>query len=166
VGSPESRRPCRRTGSWPTATWRAPTPGANLSRSDLSGADLNGANLTRATLDNATITGTDLTSATWSDTTCPDGTNSDQHAPDGCTTPLDTGPPAARPTVTSGTAGKHGWYTSSPLTVDWKWTDAGKINPSQCTVASTVTGNGSHALTATCEDLAGNAGKAQPHRED
>jgi uncharacterized protein YjbI with pentapeptide repeats len=134
--------------------------GATAQKADFTDANLGGANFTRADLDGATITGATVTGATWSDTTCPDGTNSGQHAPDGCTTPLDTAPPAAKPAVSAGTAGKDGWFTSSPVTVDWNWTDAGAINSGQCAATSTATGNGSHALTASCADLAGNVGTA------
>jgi uncharacterized protein YjbI with pentapeptide repeats len=140
---------------------------ADLTSADLVNAGLSYGNLDYANFTTANLTGADLrysedTGATWSDTTCPDGTNSDQHAPLGCTTPLDKTPPAASPVVGKGTAGDNGWYKSS-VTVDWHWTDTGTINRAECTTSSTTSGNGAQTLTATCTDDAGNKATASYH---
>jgi uncharacterized protein YjbI with pentapeptide repeats len=138
--------------------------GADLASAQLQDAQLDESDLDDANLTDADLTGADLTSTTasdaiWTGATCPDGTPSDLHAPVGCTGPLNTTPPAAKPAVTAGTKGAHGWYTS-PVTVSWHWTDAGQINQNACTTSSKTSGNGSRTLTATCTDMAGNKATA------
>jgi uncharacterized protein YjbI with pentapeptide repeats len=132
---------------------------ADLERASLYYADLTDADLTDADLTGASLVSTTVAGANWTGATCPDGTTPVQHAPVGCTTPLDKTPPAAEPSVTAGAVGAHGWYTT-PVTVAWHWTDAGEINLAACTQTSTSAGNGLLTLTATCADMAGNVGQA------
>lgn len=142
--------------------------GTNLVDANLTGTDLAGANLSNADLDFGTLDGTDLkdatvtgatfTDATWLNATCPDGTNSNKYVA-GCFSAPDTTPPAAAPTVTGGTPGTNGWYTSK-VSVSWNWTDNGTIVQSNCQQTSTTTTLGTVTLQATCADLAGNVGHA------
>jgi len=132
---------------------------ADLQDADLTSADLDEAALGGADLSGATITGASLANVVWGNTICPDGSNSDAHVPDGCTTPLDTSPPVAAPAVSSGSPGASGWYTS-PVTVDWHWTDNGVVNPADCTQSTTSSEEGPQTLTASCADVAGNVGHA------
>jgi hypothetical protein len=75
----------------------------------------------------------------------------------------DTTAPRAAPAITSG-SGLDGWSTTD-VTVDWGWNDgvgSTGIDPEQCTLESTSTGEGSALLlTATCTDLAGNVSTAE-----
>ena len=74
----------------------------------------------------------------------------------------DTTPPTAHPTVSSGTLGTNGWYTSD-VTVAWNWADnpGGSGLSSTCTQTSTSSGEGANiTLTASCKDTAGNTGSA------
>lgn len=131
--------------------------GASLYDSNLTSANLAGSNLSNAGLEGATVVGAVFTRAIWANTTCPDGSNSNSHD-NGCFSPLDTTPPVARPTVTGGHAGRHGWYIS-PVTVTWNWTDKGTIVTAHCPASTTTRGSGDPiTLRASCADLAGNVG--------
>jgi uncharacterized protein YjbI with pentapeptide repeats len=143
----------------PTNFGGATMTDAELQKAYIYGSNLDNANLTDANLTDATLTDDSVTGTIWTGATCPDGTQPDQHAPVGCTTPLDKTPPSAHPAVTAGTRGADGWYTS-PVTVAWHWTDAGEINQAACTTSTTSSGNGPQTLSATCTDMAGNKGKA------
>jgi hypothetical protein len=73
---------------------------------------------------------------------------------------LDKTAPTASPTQ-SPAANDAGW-NNSDVTVTWNWTDTGGsgIDPANCTISSTSSGEGVITLTATCKDLAGNEGTA------
>jgi hypothetical protein len=115
---------------------------------------------TGANLTGADLTGANLTGVTWSSTTCPDGSLSEQHVPDGCTTPLDTTPPVAAPAVAAGAAGSDGWYHSA-VTVAWNWTDDGPIDQANCTQQSVTSGEGTAVtVCAGCSDMNSNTGTA------
>lgn len=139
--------------------------GASLAHANLSGLDFDHAYLVDVDLSYANLTGATMTNMqiggdTWLDTICPDGTNSNQYT-DGCFSDLDTTPPRSSPVVTSGTPGAGGWYTS-PVTVDWQWSDDGTLVTADCPLSST-TGTqqgGAISLTANCTDLAGNKATA------
>lgn len=127
--------------------------GANLSSAILTGINMSGANFTKANLAGAQTTGSVFTGVTWDDTTCPDGTSSGIHA-DGCFSASIT-PPAARPAVTAGKAGTHGWYIS-PVTVTWNWSDNDTLVTGNCPAASTATVGGKAVkVAASCTNLAG-----------
>jgi uncharacterized protein YjbI with pentapeptide repeats len=127
--------------------------GANLSSAILTGINVSGSNFTKANLAGAQTTGSVFAGVTWDDTTCPDGTNSGIHE-GGCFSPL-TAPPAARPAVTAGKAGAHGWYVS-PVTVTWNWSDNDTIVTSKCPAASAATVSGKAiTVAASCTNLAG-----------
>lgn len=127
--------------------------GATLTSADLTDATLTDANLTNVDLDHATFSSTVLTGVTWLNTTCPDGSNSNSHD-SGCNSPLNTTPPVAHPGLASTATEVNGWF-DAPVTVYWYWTDAGPLNPADCTTDSTTMTNGPVTLTATCTDLAG-----------
>lgn len=73
----------------------------------------------------------------------------------------DNSAPSASPTQ-SPAANAAGWNNTA-VTVDWNWSDnvgGMGIDPVNCTLSSTTTGEGELTLTATCSDLAGNQGNA------
>jgi uncharacterized protein YjbI with pentapeptide repeats len=133
---------------------------SNLTNADLSNASMQFATFNKTNLTGADLSGANVNSATWSQATCPDRTVSEQHVPDGCTTPLDVQPPAAAPTVAVGSPGADGWY-HSVLTVAWNWADDGTIDQPKCDQASVTSGQGSAVtVTASCSDMNGNTGHA------
>ena len=76
-------------------------------------------------------------------------------------TPADSTPPSASPTV-SPAANGAGWNTTD-ATVSWHWADnagGSGIDPAHCTTSSTSAGEGTITLNATCTDQAGNTGSA------
>ena len=77
-------------------------------------------------------------------------------------TPRDVTPPVAAPTLSTAANGA-GW-NNTDVTVFWNWTDEARgsgIDARNCTASSRrTTGEGTIVLTATCGDLAGNAGRA------
>jgi uncharacterized protein YjbI with pentapeptide repeats len=127
--------------------------GANLSSAILTGINMAGTNFTKANLTGAQTTDSVFTGVTWDDTTCPDGTNSGTYV-NGCFSPHIT-PPAARPAVSAGKAGAHGWFVSS-VTVTWHWSDNYPVVTSKCPAASVATVSGKAIkVTASCTNLAG-----------
>ena len=76
--------------------------------------------------------------------------------------PTDTTAPVASPTQ-SPAANGAGW-NDSDVTVTWNWSDeagGSGIDNASCTIARTSTGEGNPiSLDATCNDLAGNVGRA------
>jgi hypothetical protein len=71
----------------------------------------------------------------------------------------DSDPPVAAPTE-SPAANGSGW-NNSDVTVSWNWSDSGSgVDWSNCTPSSTSTSEGAIALSATCQDNAGNQGFA------
>ena len=74
----------------------------------------------------------------------------------------DATPPSASPTVSSGTLGSNGWFTSD-VSIAWNWADntgGVGLDPANCTTSSPSSGEGALTLSATCKDLAGNPGSA------
>jgi endo-alpha-N-acetylgalactosaminidase len=74
--------------------------------------------------------------------------------------PNDTTAPTAAPTL-SPKANAAGW-NKADVTIKWNWSDKGGdgIDPAHCTKTTKVTTEGTHTLTATCKDLAGNQDSA------
>lgn len=73
----------------------------------------------------------------------------------------DSSAPTASPSQAPA-ANAAGWNNSN-VTVSWNWSDnqgGSGLNSAACTTASTASGEGALALTATCQDLAGNSGSA------
>ena len=89
-------------------------------------------------------------------TPCPVGTTSSGGA-SFCT---DNVPPTAAPTQSPG-ANAAGW-NNADVTVNWNWSDSGGsgIDPANCMISSTSSGEGRLTLSATCKDLAGNTGSS------
>lgn len=69
-----------------------------------------------------------------------------------------TSKPTASP-VASPAANAFGW-NNSDVTVDWHWSAAAGIDPSNCTTSTVSSGQGTIDLSASCTDKAGNTGTA------
>ena len=74
---------------------------------------------------------------------------------------VDTIAPTAAPTQVPA-VNANGW-NATDVTVTWNWADepgGSGIDPAYCSASSTSSGQGTITLTASCDDLAGNAGIA------
>lgn len=119
----------------------------DFSSADLSYADFFGAAMTSLTTDGNTL---------WSHAICPNGADADYYS-GGCLGTVNVSSPTATPTVTKGTPGKNGWYTSR-VTVTWYWVDSNPLG-SSCPASTISTQQGSAvAITATCTDSQGHTG--------
>jgi hypothetical protein len=124
---------------------------ANLQNADISLGDMSYANLFGATLTNLSDNG-----ATWTNAICPNGASANFYA-DGCLSPVAVTTPTATPTVTAGTRGNNGWYTSA-VTVTWYWIDSNPL-PADCPASTTSTGQGTNVVvSASCTDGSGHVG--------
>lgn len=126
--------------------------GANLQNIDLSQADVTAANFFGASLQGATTQNT-----TWTDAICPNGASANYYV-DGCLSAVAVTTPAATATITAGTQGKNGWYTSG-VTVTWYWVDSQSLNTAECPASTTSSTLGAAVvISASCTDSVGNVG--------
>lgn len=143
--------------------------GAMAQRVKFTGSDLKDANLASANVDNGDLTSTDLFGATltglsdngtlWTNAICPNGASANFYT-DGCLSPVAVTTPSATPTVTAGTAGNNGWYTSA-VTVTWYWVDSNDLSTTDCPASTTSAGQGKQiVISASCTDTSGHVGHA------
>lgn len=138
--------------------WGASFVGAAMQGAQLVDADLDSADLGSADLFGATLTGVTDSDTSWLNTICPNGASANYYT-DGCLSSVAVTTPSATPTITGGTLGNNGWYTS-PVTVTWYWVDSNSLGPaSGCPSSTTSAQQGSAVvITASCTDSAGNTG--------
>jgi uncharacterized protein YjbI with pentapeptide repeats len=148
---------------------------ADLTSASAIGAQFTGSDLKNATVRNVDLSFADLTSADffgasmanlttndgtfWTHAICPNGASADFYTA-GCLSAVSVTKPAATPTVTAGTLGTNGWYTSA-VTVSWFWVDSNALNPAHCPGSTTSAVQGSGVvISASCTDVSSNTSDA------
>lgn len=133
--------------------------GSDLKNANLTNANLTSADLTSADLFGATLTGLTDDSVTWTHATCPNGASADFYT-GGCLGTIAVTTPSATPTITTGTPGTNGWYTT-PVTVSWFWIDSNDLT-GNCPASTSSTGQGDPVVfSASCTDSAGHTATSQ-----
>lgn len=128
--------------------------GASLQGTDIDSADLGSANLFGATGQIASDVGT-----SWISTICPNGANANYYTA-GCFSAVAVTTPSATPTITGGTLGTNGWYTSG-VTVSWYWVDSQNMDPASCAPTTTDATEGSVVtISGSCTDALSITGTA------
>jgi uncharacterized protein YjbI with pentapeptide repeats len=137
--------------------WGAKFIGAIMKGASLQGTDLDSADLSSANLFGATGQIASDVDAQWFSTICQNGASANYYSA-GCFSAVAVTTPAATPTITGGTLGTNGWYTSG-VTVSWYWVDSQSIDPAQCPPTTTGSQQGSAVtISGSCTDSLASTG--------